>query len=212
MNPQDTEEPKQPASQVSAVGESQIEPGSATDPIDTAEPGQWSYSGSDVGSSAQPGVNSPATQTISWTASEYVGHQKSAAWFGALGMAILAMTIAIYFMTKEVISAVMVAIFGGVFGVFAARQPEVLEYSLNNSGLQVGPKFYSYDRFKSFSVIEEGPIRSILLMPLQRFMPSLTIYYDPNDEDKIVYVLGSYLPHEDRAHDMLDRLMRKIRF
>jgi hypothetical protein len=43
-------------------------------------------------------------------------------------------------------------------------------------------------------------------------MPLLTIYYDPADEDKIVNALSDMLPHEDRQHDMVERLMRRLRF
>jgi hypothetical protein len=106
----------------------------------------------------------------------------------------------------------MVLIAAGAFGALAARKPRELTYSLDDHGLQVGDKFYPYMDFRSFSVMEEGAIHSITLMPLRRLMPLLTIYYDPADEDKIVNALADMLPHEDRQHDMVERLMRRLRF
>ncbi len=49
-------------------------------------------------------------------------------------------------------------------------------------------------------------------MPLKRFMPPITLYYPPDQEDAVINALAAYLPHEDRTHDPVDRLMRKIRF
>jgi hypothetical protein len=106
----------------------------------------------------------------------------------------------------------MMVIVTVLFGVFAARKPRTLNYALDDAGIHIGQKFYSYGDFKSFSVLDEGGLNAIWLMPLKRFMPSLTIYYAPNDEDKIMRVLSSFLPFEDRDHDMVDRLMRKVRF
>ena len=101
---------------------------------------------------------------------------------------------------------------GAAFGAFAARKPQELKYRLDNSALHVGDRSYLYSQFKSFTVIEEGLIHSIMLMPLQRFMPPLSVYYAPEDEDKISEALSSYLPYEDRKQDFIDKLMRKVRF
>jgi hypothetical protein len=48
--------------------------------------------------------------------------------------------------------------------------------------------------------------------PLQRFSPLTTIYYDPNDEERIVDLLANRLPMEERKRDAIDRLMWRIRF
>jgi hypothetical protein len=49
-------------------------------------------------------------------------------------------------------------------------------------------------------------------MPLKRFMPILTIYFEQKDESKIVAVLGQFLPVESHQLDAVDRLMHKLRF
>jgi hypothetical protein len=49
-------------------------------------------------------------------------------------------------------------------------------------------------------------------MPLQRFMPPISVYYEPKDEAEILGVIGAYLPNEELRNDYVERLMRKIRF
>jgi hypothetical protein len=153
-----------------------------------------------------------AGETVSWTASEYVAHHKTLMWFAGLGLAIALLALGVYFLTKETLSTVVIVIIGLSFGVLGARPPQVLQYTLDDQGLHVGGKLYPYNRIRSFSMLQEGAVRSILLMPLQRFMPPLSVYYDQADEERIISVIGSHIPHEEHDNDLVERLMSKIRF
>ena len=154
----------------------------------------------------------PHHDTITWTASEFIAHEKTSSWYVLLGLGAIIFAAVVYLFTKDILSIIVIFIFAAVFGYFAARKPRVLTYSLDGGGLHIGDKFYPYADFRSFAVMDEGGINAIWLMPLKRFMPSLTIYYAPNDEDKIMDTLASYLPFEERDHDMVERLMRRVRF
>ena len=154
----------------------------------------------------------PSVQPVSWTASEYVAHHRGAGWYMALIVGVAVFTGLVYLATRELVSTVAVALVGLSFGIFAMRKPQVLQYTVGNEGLEIGQKQYSYHLFRSFSVMEEEAIHSILLMPLQRFNLPITIYYDPEDEGAIIAVLGAFLPHEQREVSPIDRLMSKIRF
>jgi hypothetical protein len=151
-------------------------------------------------------------ESISWTASEYLIHHKNFGWFISLGLITAALGIVVWFVTQDVVSVTVVGIVGMVFGIAAARQPRVLTYRVDQTGLHMGEKSYPYADFKSFSVIEEGQMSSITLMPMKRFMPGVSIYYPPEQEDDIANVLALYLPHEERKPDMVDRLMHKVRY
>jgi hypothetical protein len=127
--------------------------------------------------------------------------------FGAVAFAAV-----IYLVTRDVISAGVIILAAIVLGIYAGHQPRELEYQLNARGLTIGQKHYSYEQFRSFSVLPEGAFSSIVFMPLKRFAVPTTIYYAPEDEEKIVSLLGSYLPLEERGHDAVDRLMHRIHF
>ncbi|MDB5163823.1 MAG: hypothetical protein JWS12_441 [Candidatus Saccharibacteria bacterium] len=151
-------------------------------------------------------------EAVSWTASEYVANQKSGSWYGTLAIGAVAVAALIYLLTHDWISSAVVIILAAAFGIIGARQPRVLHYSVDHDGVHIENKSYPYGILKSFSVIDEGAINSIMLLPLKRFSPSVSIYYAPDDEDKILEVLSNYLPFEERARDPLDRLMHKVKF
>jgi hypothetical protein len=161
----------------------------------------------------QPQPSQDLDNRVDWTASEYVAHDKNIGWYSVAVLATLLIAVLVYFITgKSWFSALMMLIGGGVFVAAAARPPKVLNYSVDERSLVIGSKIYMLSNFKSFSVIEEGPIQSILLIPLERFMPGLTVYYDPKDETRITTVLGASLPYEERQAPFVDKMMRKIRF
>ena len=149
---------------------------------------------------------------VSWSASEFIAHHKSSSWYIALAAAVGFLSAIVYLLTRDVLSTVVIIITGTLFGVFASRKPEVRNYQIYTSGIQISEKFFPFDALKSFAIHEEGAFTSIYLLSTQRFMPPLTIYYPPDQEEGIVSALTDYLPKEDREPDAIDNLMRKIRF
>jgi hypothetical protein len=149
---------------------------------------------------------------ISWTASEFIEHPKTAMWYVICGFGSAIVIAVIYLVTRDVFSIISLSLLVVVFMIFAARKPRTLQYQLNSKGIQAGERFYSLGQFKSFSVIDEGAIHSIAFTPLKRFMPVFTIYFSPEDENKIVDFLSAHLPYQERQQDPVDRLMRSIRF
>ena len=150
---------------------------------------------------------------VEWTASEYLANPKSSGWFLLLALASVVIALIVYFVTGgDIISTVVIGVIGLALGIFAARQPHVLNYSIDDDGLHIGQKFYPYSSFKSFSVVYDNALGYISLMPLKRFMPPLIIHYDPNDEDKIANTLVEYLPLEDHKIDIVDNIAKRFRF
>jgi len=175
----------------------------------------WRFSNEEdpvVPSKAANTLKSKRTESISWTASEFVEHSKGYSWYLGLALAAMVLAALIFIITRDKISTSVVIVAAVAMSIFANRKPRVLEYRLDETGLKIGSKFYGYDYFKSFSVMVEGIIASIYLLPLKRFKPALSIYYDQKDQKKIINILSERLPHEDRHADVVDRFMHRIRF
>lgn len=166
-------------------------------------------------SAPQPApVTSPtsAPDLIQWNASEFIDHQKNVGWFMLLAIVAVLFAAGLYIVTQDILSTAVVLIAAMAFGVYGRLKPRTLNYSLQAGSLKVGDKVYPYDDFRTFSVVQEGALSSIVLQPTKRFMPPLTIYFSPDDGEKIFDTLAAHLPHQDHAPDMVENLMRKIRF
>lgn len=179
----------------------------------------WQYNSGDQSPMSAPlqPHNTPmsmpgAPQDVEWTASEFVAHNKGMGWYALLALGAILLAAVIYLFTRDIVSAGIILFVALLLGVAAGKKPRILHYQVNDSGLVIGQKFYPYAEFKSFAVMEEGAFSSIMFLPLKRFMPPISIYYDPEDEERIVDVLSYYLPLENRQHDAFDRMIRRIRF
>lgn len=167
-----------------------------------------------VGADGQPVMarGASADNSIEWTASEFIAHHKPAWWYLVLAAVTAAICVAVYFSGHDFVAVGAVIIIGIIFGIIAARKPRSLNYRLDRRGLVVASKLYSYNRFKAFSIARDGAFASLNFLPLRRFMPILTVYYDPADEEAITSVVGDHLPLETHQLDPIDRLLKKIRF
>lgn len=157
-------------------------------------------------------VEEPRFEAVSWTASEYIAHEKGANWYLLLGAGSIVIVAVAYFLTQDIFTAITVVIACILLGIYAGRKPQTKKYALDQSGIKIGDKNHSFALFKSFSVVEEGSIDSIWLKPLKRFAPPIVMYFPPDQGEQIIDVISNYLPHEDRELDAIDRASKRMRF
>ncbi len=172
------------------------------------EPG-WEFK---PGDSTAPPTDKTKELSVSWTASEFVLHQKNTGWYAAWALGSSVSVAVVYFVTREIFSSVLVAVILLAFGIYSGRKPRTLQYQADGEGIHIGSKTYPYNDFKSFALIDEGAFNSISLVPMKRFMPAISMYYDPRDEEHVLTVISAYLPFEEGKKDAIDRLMHRIRF
>lgn len=189
------------------TAEAQTEPEAQTAP--ETEAAGWQYHQS-ADAAPAPAANLP--ESLSWTASEFIAHEKGASWYGLLAVVGLAAAALDYLLLKDLFSTGVIIFAAIAFGIFAAHKPRAQQYNLDRRGVRVGDKVYGFQDFKTFSVAEEGAVASIVFMPLKRFMPPLTVYVAPEIEDQVVDFLSAFLPFEQHKADAVDSLLRRIRF
>jgi hypothetical protein len=122
------------------------------------------------------------------------------------------LAVLIWLLTRGIIPPLVILVCAGVLGFYASRQPRQLPYRLDDQGIMIGQKFFGYENFRSFAIMQEGAFDSLVFMPLKRFSQLTTIYYAPELADQIVDFLANRLPMEERQPDTVDRFMNRIRF
>jgi uncharacterized protein (DUF486 family) len=149
---------------------------------------------------------------ITWTASEYIDHYRGVLWYLMLVIGTAALAGLIYLITRDYFAAGTTVMVGIIIASVARWKPRQVEYRLSPRGFRVGDKHYSFAQFKSFSVIQEGQLRSLALFPIKRFAPPITAFIDEAEEEGIVDLIGEHLPMEEATPDRIDRLSRRLRF
>jgi hypothetical protein len=148
---------------------------------------------------------------LEWTASETDYSHKGLWWYLALAVIIVALVATAVIFKLWLGIGVFLAM-GLTIGVYAQRGPHTQTYRLDDQGLTVEGKLYTFDKFKTFGVISDASWHTIDLESTARFMPRLNILYNDADFGAIVDRLADNLPRQDRSPEAVERLTRWLRF
>lgn len=182
-------------------------------PTDEAK---WTYTQQNTpapqASNPAPAASAQNQDTVSWTASEFIEKQKDTGWHFLFFAAIVIISVLIFVFTHDYVAPIAIGLAGIIFVVITSKKPRELPYELSNQGIRIGQRFYGYEVFKSFGLAQEGGIKSINLLPLQRFMPEISIYFPPDQEAAIINLLSLHLPHEEHVEKTVDKFAKKLGF
>jgi hypothetical protein len=150
--------------------------------------------------------------SITWTAPEFIAHEKSLSWFIKLSAVTLLISVILYILTRDIVTIIVLIVAAISLGVYGVRQPKNRTYTLDMRGITVGSRKFVYDEFRCFTADTEGNYISITLVPHKRFSPPVGLFFTVNEQEKAMGLLSDRLPFEQRNPDLIDRLMQHIRF
>ena len=184
---------------------------SDNDSVDTSELPQNVDNSLDGGDQTEAKENS-TLQPIQWMAHEYVHTEKGALWFVIFAIIVILFIATDVFFLKSWTFSLLVIVMAVALVMYIKRPPRELQYTLSPSqGLYVGEKMYHLGDFKSFGIIQDGEHYSIVLIPVKRFAPAVSVYFPEDAGEQIVDILASRLPMQDAKLDAIDILIRKLR-
>jgi len=150
--------------------------------------------------------------TVYWSASEYVKYDKNAMWFVGLGVVALAFILIDYFVFKSYTFSALVIVMVIAIVVLSLRPARTINYTLSgDNGLYIGEKLYHFSEFKSFGLIQDHDQHSLMLIPVKRFSPGVSVYFPEEVGEKIVDIFGARLPMVNRKLDIIDIVVQKLR-
>src|SRR5665213_1310075 len=145
-----------------------------------------------------------SSKTVAWTASEYIDHSPGFLWYSSLAAISAVLAVIVYLLQKDIFASGVILVLGVIVAFAAARRPAQASYEVSAQGLKIGEKLYPYNIFKSFAVIREGQLSSLVFVPLKRLQPPISAFFDEAEEDKITSIVGEHLPYERRSLDSID--------
>jgi hypothetical protein len=147
---------------------------------------------------------------LEWEGQEFVAHNRGKGWVAVFVAMVLVLTALSVFLAAWTFTALIVVSAAAVV-VYIKRPPRVIHYVLTNDGIAASEDFHDFAEFKHFGVIKDGEHYFLMLVPIKRFKPAVTLYFPETVGEKLVDELGARLPMEDLKLDAIDRLLRKLR-
>ena len=148
---------------------------------------------------------------IKWQALEHEDKEHSTDWFWALGVIVIAGSIAAIIFADYFFA--MILVLGGIMlGYFATKKPEMVNYELNEKGLKINNELYPYKNMKSFWVQTE--IKPILFLKLNRIIMhiiSMPIEIQNAEETKTT-MLENNITEEEMKEHVSEKIMETLGF
>ncbi len=149
---------------------------------------------------------------VHWVATEYIHQEKNGLWFVLFAIVVLVFIASDILFLKSYTFSVLVVVMAVSVVIYSRRPPREIEYTLSgDQGLYVGEKLYHFSEFKSFGVIRDHQHNSVMLVPIKRFAPGVSVYFPEEVGEKIVDILGARLPMNILKLDAIDVIIRKLR-
>lgn len=148
---------------------------------------------------------------LAWSAPEYEEKERSQDWFWALGIIVVTGSIAAIIF-ENYFFAFLIILGGFLLGFFAKKKPDMLQYELNEKGVQIGDRIYPYETIKAYWIqvdfTPDSKVKPILFVHSERaFMPVISIPIN-NDIAENIYTAMS--THEIAEVEMKEHLSEKI--
>ena len=148
---------------------------------------------------------------LEWSALEYEEKKQSNDWFWALGVIIVAGSIA-SIIFGNYFFAILLIISGILLGFFAIKKPGMVSYELNDKGLKIKSRLYPYEKMKAFYVQTEN--EPLLFIKSERFfMPiiSMPIKYMQADNIRDFMLKKEVLEEKMKEHPY-EKIMESLGF
>lgn len=156
-------------------------------------------------------TDSTQEQPVRWQATEYIQREKNGLWFVAFIATTLGLMAMAIFLIQSWTFAILIPVMATALLTYTHRPPRLISYTLSRKGLHVNDHLYSFAEFKAFGVIREAGEYSIMLVPIKRFRPGVSVYFPEEVGEALVDMLGARLPMRDLHLDIVDKIIRKLR-
>ncbi|GHU07583.1 hypothetical protein FACS189431_2380 [Alphaproteobacteria bacterium] len=158
-----------------------------------------------------------ASSIIQWSATEGANQKRRTAWYltaAGIVVALAGAAFAIWWFTGEwqFWTTVGLAVLALITLVFVNTRPgHVVSYALDDDGVVVDDKRYPYSAFRAFTIDNDSKNWQAILIPVRRLSLGISFVIPDGQGETIVDQLGAYLPMENTAPDIADRIARQLK-
>lgn len=129
-----------------------------------------------------------------------------ALWIIAAGLAAVAL------ITDSILMLVLVVVAALVVSLYGAKEPRILEFSLDEKSLRIDRKDYPLDTFSSFWIFEKKDHYLLSLDARKAFQPNLKIIIPPDKVGLVRRALSETLEEKEQDESLIEEIADRLRF
>lgn len=148
---------------------------------------------------------------ISWNAPEHFHVEKSPDWYWAVGIITLAIS-AVTIILGNIITGIFVLVAAVALVIHASQPPRIVYHEINDRGLIVHDKFYSFLTLESFWIPHDELPSKIILKSRKMFMPYIILFIDEIDPEEIREIMLRYIAETEHREHFLHKVLESFGF
>ena len=151
------------------------------------------------------------SEPFSWQAPEGTQVHRGTGWYIAFGVVLVILMALAIVVFKSLTFAVLLLVMAIAVIMLSTKPPRIINYSVSPKGIYIEDKLHDYSEFRAFSIFHDTELPSVILLPVKRFSPGLTLYFGVDQGERVIDMLGARLPVVESKPDMLEKLIRLMR-
>ena len=149
---------------------------------------------------------------IKWKALEYERVDRSADWFWAFGIVVVAIILA-SLIFGNVLFAFLILVSAAALFIFAIRHPLIDDFEVNQKGIVLEDKLYLYRTLSSFWIEMEDGSPKLLIKSKKIIMPLLVLPLSEEvEEEELRDYLLDHLDEEHLHEPLIQKVMERLGF
>jgi hypothetical protein len=151
---------------------------------------------------------------IFWQAPEFQYYPKNISWYWlSLIVAILLLAFAVW--QKNFLFAAFIFLAELTVFTWARRQPAMIKFKIDEEGVSVADKIYSYDDLEKFCLRADSmnkDFEELILKKKTHFNPYLKIFIETRLSPRAREILSQKLAEEEYEDSLLEGILKWLRF
>ena len=148
---------------------------------------------------------------LKWQAPEYHHYQRSTDWFWAVGIITISIAI-LSFIFDNALFGILILLSAGILIFFTLREPEDIEYEINQRGIVIGKDLHPYLTIEAFWIETRTHEPKIILRSKKAIMPYMIIPIHDDSVDEVADVLREFLEEKELTEPASHKIMEYLGF
>lgn len=151
-------------------------------------------------------INNKSFEPIIWEAAEFDVSTRSTRWYIIFSIVLVVLVGYAIYSSQWILLATILVVGGLLF--FSNRiKPRQMTYKIDNSGLSINDKLYPFEQLKNFWFYSKEGRAYLNFVSTSKFMPTITIRINPNQQENIKNILINILPMSgNTGEDWIDKI------
>lgn len=150
-------------------------------------------------------------EKLSWHTHEYHHTEKTVDWYWIVSIVSISVAI-IAIILNNIIFAILIIVSAFTLMLFASKRPEIIEVTIENTGVTIGKYHYPYSNLESFWIETKEHIPRMIFKSKKIFMPLIVVFIEDVPAEKIHEQLSKNLKEEEHSEPFLEKLLIYLGF